>query len=76
VQSFEKLPRSVQGRTHALIELLAIDYRDSRLHTKKLRGDRPEYSFRVGRDYRCMFSFENGTTILLIDVAYRKDIYR
>lgn len=76
VKSLKKLPRSVQGKAHILIGLLAIDYRDPRLHTKKLRGERVEYSFRVGRDYRGIFSFESGTTILLIDIEHRKDIYR
>ncbi len=75
-KSFEKLPARTQSQAASLIELLSIDYRDPRLHTKKLRGGRLEYSFRTGRDYRCIFCFESGSTILLLDIADRKDIYK
>jgi mRNA-degrading endonuclease RelE of RelBE toxin-antitoxin system len=76
VSHFKKLPRSIQVRTDELVSLLVVDFRDSRLHTKKLTGVRDVYSFRVGRDYRCLFCFETGGTILLLDIQHRKDIYR
>lgn len=75
-KSFDGLPDTIQKEVMKLVGLLAIDYRDPRLHTKKLHGTRIEYSFRVRRDYRCIFCFENGSTILLLDIAHRKDIYR
>lgn len=75
-KSFNKLPNGIQEEVVDLINILAIDYRDSRLHTKKLHGNRIEYSFRIRRDYRCVFCFEYGDTVLLLDVAHRKDIYK
>jgi mRNA-degrading endonuclease RelE of RelBE toxin-antitoxin system len=75
-KSFEILPKKIQMTTTKLIELLAIDYRDPRLHTKKLHGNRIEYSFRIHREYRGIFCFENGNIILLLMIAHRKDIYK
>ncbi|TSC68137.1 MAG: hypothetical protein G01um101472_144 [Parcubacteria group bacterium Gr01-1014_72] len=74
--SFEKLPASLRRQAVFLIGILAVDYRDPRLHTKKLHGNRVEYSFRLHRDYRCVFCFEDGETVLLLTIAHRKDIYR
>ena len=73
---FKKLPHSVQIKTDEHVALLMIDFRDSRLHTKKLQNLVDLYSFRIGRDYRCIFTFEYGDTIKLIDVQHRKDIYK
>ncbi len=75
-KSFEKLPRGIQKKAHGLLEILAFDYRDARLHTKKLHGNRVEYSFRIYRDYRGIFCFEDGGIILLLHIAHRKDIYK
>ncbi len=75
-KSFGKLPHGIQDEITLLAGILAIDYRDQRLHVKKLHSNRIEYSFRIRRDYRCIFCFENGSTILLLDVAHRKDIYK
>ena len=76
VSHFKKLPHSVQFKTDEHVSLLVIDFRDSRLHTKKLQGNLDLYSFRVGRDYRCIFMFESGDTTKLVDMQHRKDIYR
>lgn len=66
----------MQMKTDTLVGLLAIDFRDSRLHAKKLHGIDDIYSFRIGRDYRGLFLFEDGSTIKLIDIRHRKDIYK
>ena len=72
----KRLPYSVQVKTDELVGLLSLDFRDSRLHTKKLSGVDDVYSFRIGRDYRCLFCFVDGNTITLLDIQHRKDIYR
>jgi mRNA-degrading endonuclease RelE of RelBE toxin-antitoxin system len=72
---FKQLPVSTQNKIYDQIDLLVIDFRDSRLHTKKLKVAGDIYAFRVGRDYRVLFVFDSGTTIKLIDVKHRKDIY-
>ncbi|HEC30592.1 MAG TPA: hypothetical protein ENI66_01085 [Candidatus Yonathbacteria bacterium] len=76
VTHFKKLPISAKKKTDSLVGLLGIDYRDSRLHTKKLHGDNDLYSFRVGRDYRVIFYFLSGNRIYLLDIQHRKDIYK
>ena len=73
---FKKLSHTNQVKTDTLVGLLTVDFRDSRLHTKKLHGIDDIYSFRIGRDYRCLFLFENGNTIKLVDIRHRKDIYK
>lgn len=75
-KNFDKLPNGIQRELAILLGFLAIDYRDPRIHAKKLHGSRIEYLFRIRRDYRCIFCFENGGIMLLLDVAHRKDIYK
>lgn len=76
VSHFKRLPYSVQIKTDEQVSMLMIDFRDSRLHSKKLQSNTDLYSFRIGRDYRCIFMFEHGNTIKLIDIQHRKDIYK
>lgn len=76
VKHFRVLPRSVKIKGDELVSFLAVDFRDSRLHTKKLVLDDDIYSFRIGRDYRVLFVFESGECIKLLDVQHRKDIYK
>jgi mRNA-degrading endonuclease RelE of RelBE toxin-antitoxin system len=73
---FKKLPIFTKKKVDILVGLLRIDYRDSRLHTKKLHGDNDLYSFRVGRDYRVIFYFIDGERIYILDIRHRKDIYK
>ena len=76
VRHFKHLPTNTQNKVYDQIDLLVIDFRDSRLHTKKLRVSSDVYSFRVGREYRVLFVFETGSTIKLVDIRHRKDIYK
>lgn len=47
------------------------------LHTKYLTGRLPGLlSFRITRDWRVIFKFNDAHTIQLIRVRHRKDIYR
>jgi len=73
---FKKLPTPVQSKTDNLIDLLSVDYRDSRLHTKKLHGENNLYSFRASYDYRIIFKFIDSQKIYLLDIKHRKDVYR
>jgi len=75
VKHFKILPRVIQVKTDDLVSLLAIDFRDTRLHSKKLRLEDDIYSFKVGRDYRVLFMFMSGAEIKLLDIRHRKDIY-
>jgi len=76
IQSFKKLPKIIQSKTDALIDLLVIDYRDSRLKTKKLNTYQSLYSFRITLQYRAIFEFIDSQTIKILDIRHRKDIYK
>lgn len=76
INSLKKLPKTSLKKTNSLVDILVIDYRDNRLKTKKLRTEQSLYSFRIGRDYRAVFEFTNSSTIKILDVRHRKDIYR
>jgi mRNA-degrading endonuclease RelE of RelBE toxin-antitoxin system len=76
LRHFKKLPRATQIKADSMVSLLAIDFRDSRLHTKKLNANIDLYSFRIGRDYRAVFRFETGDYIKLLDIRHRKDVYK
>ncbi len=76
VKHFRVLPKSVQIKADELVSLLGVDFRDSRLHVKKLVLDEDIYSFRIGREYRVLFVFVAGASIKLLDVRHRKDIYK
>ncbi len=71
-----RLPLSVQERLAYQIGILSIQPFDTRLHTKPLAGSlQGLFSFRIGRDYRALFRFVDSTTLFLVRVAARKDIY-
>ena len=52
------------------------NWRDSRLHIKKLYGFEDALSFRVTRNWRVLFYFQNKTTAIFFEIDNRKDIYR
>lgn len=75
LKSVRKLPKTIQSKIEESLEILSIDWRDSRLHVKKLNHKHSLFSFRVGRDYRIIFQFKNINTIKILHAAHRKDIY-
>ncbi|HEY4517177.1 MAG TPA: type II toxin-antitoxin system RelE/ParE family toxin [Candidatus Paceibacterota bacterium] len=73
VQGF---PQHVRVLAKRQIDLLAANWRDSRLHVKKLRERRSIYSFRITRNYRAFFYFDTQDSIIVFDADDRKDAYR
>lgn len=76
IKSLKKLPKSIQNKTDSLVDILIIDFRDNRLKTKKLNTILPLFSFRISKDYRAIFKFMNSSTIKILDIKHRKDIYK
>ena len=73
----KKLPEPIQNKLARLLEFLASNPFHPLLHTKKLSGNlNQSYSFRITRDWRVIFYFEDKETIKLLKVGNRKDIYR
>ena len=73
---FKKLPRKIQSFYKNQEERFQNNWRDSRLHVKKLRLLSLAFSFRITRNYRVLFYFQNSTTAVFFEVDNRKDIYR
>lgn len=77
IKSAKSIPKPIQKKLAALLEILNENPFHLKLHTKPLVGPlRGFYSFRITRDWRVIFNFLNSYKIFLIDIAHRKDIYR
>lgn len=75
----KKLPGAIKETLKEQIRRLSTDLRDPRLHVKTLEGKfSGQWSFRVTRDYRVLFSIEkeSNAIYLLLTVDDRKNIYR
>jgi mRNA-degrading endonuclease RelE of RelBE toxin-antitoxin system len=75
-KQFKKLPKGAQVLYRKQETLFIANWRDPRLHTKKLSGHPLSFSFRATRQYRILFSFMNGDTVLFATIGNRKDVYR
>ena len=72
---FEELPPEIQ-RLYRVQELrFKKNWRDPRLHTKKLREHPFSFSFRITRRYRVLFAFVEIDTALFATIGHRKNIY-
>ena len=75
-QSFAKLPREIKRLYFVQEERFRDNWRDARLHTKRLSGMDSVFSFRVTRNWRVLFYFQNPATAIFFEIDNRKDIYR
>ena len=75
-RSLAKLPRAVQQLYQTQVDRFRVNWRDPRLHTKRVRGLPEAYSFRVTRRYRALFVTRNQRTAVIFEIDHRKDIYR
>jgi len=77
LKSARVLPKAQQRKLAILLEKMAQNPYDPVLHTKHLSEPLIGLlSFRVTREWRVMFRFRDESTIELIEVAHRRDIYR
>jgi len=77
LKSTRRLPKKLQIKLAKQLELLQQNPFHPLLHTKSLVGQLVGlYSFRITRDWRVIFKFENPEVIKLIEVGHRKDIYK
>lgn len=76
VKQFHKLPQVVQTRFRIQEQLFKANWRDARLHVKKLKGNVQTFSFRITRNYRVLFLFVEHETALFATIGHRKDVYR
>lgn len=80
-REFEKqaanLDAPLRKKLSILLTLMAENPYDPRLHTKPLSEPfAGVLSFRITRDWRVTFHFLSSTSVRLLEVRHRKDIYR
>ena len=75
-KNFYLLPANVQRLFRVQEKRFRENWRDPRLHSKKLEEDSITFSFRITRTYRALFFFEDEKTAILATIGHRKDIYR
>lgn len=71
-----KLPTIAQRLCARQETIFLENWRDVRLHTKKLKGLAYAFSFRITRKYRVLFYFQNPNRAIFFDIDHRKDVYR
>jgi len=75
-KDFEKLPSEMQELFHKYVPYLQEDIFHPYLHAKPLSGKWRHFSsFRLTRNYRCIFTYDEATVTLHL-ISHRKDIYR
>jgi len=72
-----KLPKQTSEKLADLLLIFEENPFSAFLHTKQLSGKlNGFFSFRITRNWRVTFQFNDSHTIQLLDVKHRKDIYR
>ena len=75
-KSLQKLPAGIIRLYQIQKSRFQINWRDPRLHLKKVKTLPFAFSMRVTRSYRAFFYFQNQTTAVFFEIDHRKDIYR
>ena len=73
---YAALPGAAQAMAKKQEVLFRKNWRDPRLHTKKLLGKQLIFSFRITRRYRVLFMFVGESTALFLTIGHRSSIYR
>jgi len=77
LKSAQRLPQNIKEKLGERLGLLEANPYHPLLHTKKLSGDLAGFfSFRITREWRVIFYFEDPETIRVLEADHRKDIYR
>lgn len=75
-QSFKKLPKEIQKLCLMQEKRFLINWKDSRLHIKKVQSLGNVLSLRITSRYRAFFFFQNSLTVIFFEIDHRKDIYK
>jgi addiction module RelE/StbE family toxin len=75
-KSAKPLSNKLRNKLAELIIVLQENPYDSKLHTKRLSGKLTGFlSFRITRDWRVIFQFNDQSTIQLLRIKHRGDAY-
>lgn len=75
-KQFRKLPVPAQNLYRKQENIFRQNWKDPRLHGKKLTDHDLAFSFRITRRYRVLFIFADEQTASFITIGHRKDVYR
>lgn len=75
-KAFAKLPNDAKRLYARQEKIFTANWRDPRLHIKKLKGLEYAFSLRITRRYRALFYFQNLRQAIFFDIDHRKDVYR
>ena len=73
---FHRLPKDIRRLFRIQESRFKINWRDPRLHIKKLTGHPFPFSFRITRQYRVLFHFVGVDTAFFGTIGNRRDVYR
>lgn len=75
-RAFGDLPKDIQRLYATQEKRFKENWRDPRLHIKKVRTLPFALSFRITRRYRVFFYFRDTETAVFFEIDHRKDIYK
>lgn len=75
-RTFSKLQADIQRLYYNQEKHFEENWRDPRLHIKKIRTLPFALSFRITRRYRVFFYFQNAEIAVFFEIDHRKDIYK
>lgn len=75
-KSFNKLAKNIQELYHKQEDRFKNNYKDQRLHVKKVKTLKRAFPFRVTRSYRVFFFLKDEITAIFFEIDHRKDAYR
>ncbi len=75
-KEFQKLPPRVKKIYYKQEKIFRQNWKDPRLHVKKLKDHPFPFSFRITRNYMVIFVFVEENTVLFATIGHRKHIYK
>ena len=76
IRAFGKLPKEVKRLYVVQERRFKDDWRDPRLHIKKVKTLTLAFSFRITRRYRAFFYFQSSDSVVFFDIDHRRDAYK
>ncbi len=76
VKRLDKLSSEIQRLYRRQEARFRNNWRDPRLHIKKLKDHPFPFSFRITRRYRVLFTFVAVDTVLFATIGHRRGSYR
>ncbi len=76
LKHYQKLPQEIHKLFHKQEIIFRDNWRDSRLHVKRLKEQPCPFSFRITRNYRVLFIFVEDSVVLFATIGHRSRSYK